>query len=397
MRRARRIVAAALAALLPAVAATAPLAPETPEGAIRIAQFNAALVRHGAGVLVHDLAGADPQVAAVAEIIQRVRPDVLLVNELDRDPEGRALALFRARLARPTGGVAGIDYPHALQPPQNTGRFSGLDLDGDGRAAGPDDAWGYGRFPGQYAMAVLSRLPLGAARSFARLRWSAMPGARRPVRPDGTPFHPERVWQALRLSSKTHLVVPVALPGGGSLHLVAAHPTPPVFDGAADRNGRRNADEIRLIRAIIDGADWLVDDSGRRGGLPPGTPFVVAGDLNADPEDGDGIRAAIRALLDHERIADPRPASRGALAAAARETTPKAGNTALHTADWPETRGRPGNLRVDYVLPSAGLAVLGAGVAWPPPDSPLARLVARSGRNLASSEHRLVWIDIRAP
>ena len=394
---ARAGLGAALAAWLAAGTAAA-VAPERPGGALRVAQFNAALVRTGAGVLVHDLArGDDPQVAAVVEIIQRVRPDILLINELDRDPQGRALALLRDRLARPTGDLPGIDYPHALQPPQNTGHPSGRDLDGDGRVAGPGDAWGWGRFPGQYAMALVSRLPIRGWRSYARLKWAAMPGARRPRGPDGTPFHPDPVWRALRLSSKTHLLAEIALPGGRGLHLLAAHPTPPVFDGPADRNGRRNADEIRLIRAILDGADWLVDDSGRPGGLAPGAAVVVAGDLNADPTDGDGIRAAIAALLAHPRLQDPRPASPGGAAAGRALAPDLSGDPALHTADWSNPPDGPGNLRVDYVLPGAGLEVVGAGVAWPAPDSPLARLTSRRAGRLTSSDHRLVWVDILPP
>ena len=384
---------AALAAALVLLCGAAPaLDLAKPDGALRVAQFNAALARPGAGVLVQDLAEGDAQADAVAEIIQRVRPDILLINELDRDPEGRALALFRDRLARATGAVPGLDYPHAVQPAQNTGVFSGLDLDRDGEAAGPRDAWGYGRFPGQYAMAVLSRWPMGQVRSFSRLRWAEMPGARRPVLPDGTPFHPDDVWARLRLSSKTHLAVEILLPSG-PLWLLAAHPTPPVFDGPEDRNGRRNADAIRLIRAILDGADWLVDDAGQGGGLPPGVPVVVAGDLNADPRGGDGIRAAIRALLAHPRLRDPRPASPGAAAAG----SPRAGDPALATADWPEPPRGPGNLRADYVLPSADLEVLGAGVFWPAPDDPLARLIGRRGRDLVSSDHHLVWVDLAVP
>jgi len=34
--------------------------------------------------------------------------------------------------------------------------------------------------------------------------------------------------------------------GGQVIHILASHPTPPVFDGVEDRNGRRNHDEIRL-------------------------------------------------------------------------------------------------------------------------------------------------------
>lgn len=391
MTRGGALLAAALLALSPAAAA---LDLSKPAGTLRVAQFNAALVRHGAGLVLADIAERDAQVLAVAEIVLRVRPDVLLVNELDADPEGRSLDAFAALLAEGVAGLDGLAYPHRFQGPQNTGVPSDMDLDRDGRAAGPGDAWGYGRFPGQYAMALLSRLPLaGEPRSWRLVRWAEMPGARRPVTEDGAPFHPEAVWQALRLSSKAHWAVPLALPDGRTLHLVAAHTTPPVFDGPEDRNGRRNADEIRLLRAILDGAPWLRDDAGRPGGVPQVEPVVVAGDLNADPVDGDGIREAIRRLLAHPRLQDPGPTSPGG--AAAGGGGPRAGDPALHTSDWPDAPDGPGNLRVDYVLPSTDLEVAGAGVFWPAPGEPLARLTQSRGRRADSSDHRLVWVDLR--
>ena len=369
-----------------------------PEGAVRVAQFNAQLMREGAGLLIEDLRGDDAQIANTVEIVLRVRPDILLVNELDADPDGRALALFAERLAAGTAGLPGLAFPHRYQGPQNVGVFSGRDLDGDGVAAGPRDAWGFGRFPGQYAMAVLSRFPIerDAIRRHAGFRWADMPEARRPVHPDGAPFHPDAVWEVLRLSSKSHWDVPIELPDGRTLHLLAAHPTPPVFDGPEDLNGRRNADELRLLRAMIDGPDWLRDDAGRPAGIPEGTPFVVAGDLNADPADGDGIREAIRTLLAHPRLQDPAPTSPGAAAAGARPgNRGLAGDPARHTSDWSAAQEDHANLRVDYVLPSAGLEVAGKGVFWPAPGAPLHALVAHRGGRFASSDHRLVWVDLR--
>ncbi|MGF1552258.1 MAG: endonuclease/exonuclease/phosphatase family protein [Paracoccaceae bacterium] len=376
--------------------ALAELPPDKPAGAIRIAVFNAALNRSGAGVLLADIRERDPQVMAVAEIVLAARPDVLVVNELDRDGEGAALDAFAGLLADGAGGRPGLAYPHRVQPMSNTGRPSGLDGDGDGRVGGPADAWGYGRFPGQYALAVLSRLPLGEPRTWRLFPWSALPDAARPVLPNGEPLHDDATWARLRLSSKTHLALPVEPPGGGGFTLVAAHPTPPVFDGAADRNGRRNADEIRLIAAILDGADWLVDDEGRTGGLAPGEPFVVAGDLNADPADGEARREGLSALLDHPRITDPRPASRGAIAAAEAQGGANAGHATPAERDTADFRDdpAPGNLRVDYLLPSTGFRVLGAGVVWPAPGTPGAGLVGRSGGEPVSSDHRLVWIDV---
>ncbi len=357
------------------------------EGAIRVATFNASLSRKGAGVLLKQLRdGKQKQIQAVVEIIQRVCPDILLINEFDHDREGLALDAFAALLGR---GQRAIDYPHRFAAPSNTGAPSGFDLDGDGDVKGPGDAFGYGEFPGQYGMALFSVFPIDAAatRTFAGYRWASMPGTLLPA-----DFYRDAA-PALRLSSKSHWDAAVDLPGGRRLHILASHPTPPVFDGPEDRNGRRNHDEIRFWSDYIEGLDYFVDDAGATGGLGAGAEFVILGDLNADPEDGDGRREAIRRLLANPRLKDPRPASDGAAAAAGEGVNVRhKGDPALDTADWNDARG-PGNLRADYALPSSGLEVVGAGVFWPAPDDPLHRLIG--GKRPASSDHRLVWVDIR--
>jgi hypothetical protein len=81
-------------------------APDT----IRIATFNAGLVRKGASMLVHEMAGDSAQIDAVAEIILRVRPDILLLNKFDRDPTHRALTGFAERLKAGVAGLEGLDY-----------------------------------------------------------------------------------------------------------------------------------------------------------------------------------------------------------------------------------------------------------------------------------------------
>jgi hypothetical protein len=382
LTRLARALGTLLAALtIPAGAASQ--VPDKPEDTLRVATFNAAMARKGAGVLIDDIAKGDDEVLAVAEIVLRVRADIILINEIDHDPQGIALSRFAALLAEGTGGLPGLAYPHTFTAPVNTGVPSGHDLDRDGRTMGPRDALGFGRFPGQYGMAVLSRVPLGPARTFRSLLWSDIPWAEAPRSPDGTPWYTTEAWAILPMSSKSHWDLTATLPDGRALHLLASHPTPPVFDGPEDRNGLRNAAEIRFWIDYIDGAAWMIDDEGVEFGLTPGAHFVILGDLNADPERGDGHRDVIAALLAHPGVTDPRPASPGGAAA----------GRATDTADWPEDDG-PGNLRVDYVLPSSALEVSGAGVFWPAPGDPLARLVGRSGDAEASSDHRLVWVDI---
>lgn len=88
-----------LIAMLAAPAALADAGAPTP---IRFATFNASLNRFNAGDLVEDLSHpenlADPNVVqahTIAEIIQRTRPDVLLINEFDYDAGGLAAQYFQ--------------------------------------------------------------------------------------------------------------------------------------------------------------------------------------------------------------------------------------------------------------------------------------------------------------
>ena len=117
----------------------------------------------------------------------------------------------------------------------------------------------------------------------------------------------------LRLSSKAHWDVPVILPGGARLHLLASHPTPPVFDGPERRNLRRNGDEIRFWTLYLDGLA-LRDDQGREAPAPD-APLVVLGDLNADPLDGDGLHEAVAGCWRIRGCRTRAPASAGGAAA----------------------------------------------------------------------------------
>ena len=362
-------------------------------GTLRIATFNADLNRQGAGVLVKDIEAREQQVLNVAEIILRVQPDILLINEIDHDPQGRALTGFQAVLAEGVGEVPGLTFNHAFLAPSNTGEPLGLDLDGNGTTMDARDMKGFGRFPGQYAMAILSRVPLGPARTFRDFPWSRIPWAEAPVNPDGSAYFSDEAWAALPFSSKSHWDVIAHLPDRRALHLLASHPTPPVFDGPEDRNGLRNAAEIRFWVDYIEGADWIVDDAGVTGGLA-GEAFIVLGDLNNDPVDGDGDNAAIGALLGHARVQDPEPRSPGGAGAKGKISDVHRSDPALDTADWHESADGPGNLRVDYLLPSDGLSITGSGVFWPERSSPLARLIAEKNGKRASSDHRLVWVDL---
>ena len=83
---------------------------------LRIATFNASLNRDGAGELVADLRGGDLQQARrVAQIIQNVGPDILVLQEFDYDADGTALKLFQDNyLAISQGSSPGLRFPYAL-------------------------------------------------------------------------------------------------------------------------------------------------------------------------------------------------------------------------------------------------------------------------------------------
>ena len=223
-------------------------------------------------------------------------------------------------------------------------------------------------------MVVLSRFPIVTedVRTFQNLLWASMPDARLPDDP-ATPepadwYSPEEL-AVVRLSSKSHWDVPIDV-DGRIVHVLASHPTPPVFDGDEDRNGLRNADEIRLWADYIAGADtaWIVDDAGVAGGLAADAEFVIVGDLNSDPVDGDSVEGAIatapRSRPGPGSAADQRGRGRG-VAEQGRRQRDHRGDPAYDTADF--TDDAPGNLRADYVLPSDDLEILAAGVFWPLP------------------------------
>jgi hypothetical protein len=372
---------------------------------VRFATFNASLNRNSAGQLIQDLSTPNnDQAKTVAEIVQRNRPDVLLINEFDFDAGHEALRLFQDNyLSVEQNGARSINYEYAYTAPSNTGIPSGFDLNNDGSIGGPDDAFGFGFFPGQFGMALYSRYPIDVdeIRTFQNFLWADMPGARLPddastPAPDDW-FSPEEL-EVVRLSSKSHWDVPIEI-GRRTVHVLAAHPTPPVFDGPEDRNGLRNFDEIGFWSDYVSPrrGQYIYDDDGKTGGLASGEPYVIMGDYNSDPNDGDSVVGAIQQILDLPQLRTKiTPSSEGGpeqaeLQGGINET--HISDPAFDTADFADTA--PGNLRVDYVLPSRPLKLTAAKVFWPLQDDPLFRLVGVFP--FPSSDHRLVWADVDVP
>lgn len=165
------------------------------------------------------------------------------------------------------------------------------------------------------------------------------------------------------------------------MHLLASHPTPPVFDGPEDRNGLRNHDEIRLRADYVTpgAADYPYDDAGRLGGLAAGSRFVIAGDQNADPLDGDSVAAAIDQLLRNPLInTETTPSSPGGGEQSGLQggvNDAHRSNPSFDTADFADTR--PGNCAPTTPCPTPARSS--------PTGRPLAagrRPALRTGRHL---------------
>jgi hypothetical protein len=380
--------------------------------AVRFATFNASLNRNFEGQLIADLSTpANAQAQTIAEIVQRTRPEILLINEFDFDSGREALRLFqRNYLSVSQNGARRISYPYRFTAPSNTGIPSGFDFDNNGSIGGPNDAFGFGFFPGQFGMAVYSKHPIlrSKIRTFQHFRWKDMPGALLPDDPrtaEPADWYSEEELDVFRLSSKSHWDIPIRVEGK-VVHFLASHPTPPVFDDppafpeGVDFNGRRNFDEIRLWADYITpgrASRYIYDDDGVHGGLARGSRFVIAGDQNSDPLDGDSIPGSIQQLLEHPLVNTKlTPSSEGAVEAALLQggaNTSHRSDPAFDTADFVDSD--PGNLRADYVLPRKNLRMLEAAVFWPVQSDPLFRLTGVFP--FPSSDHRLVWIDVAVP
>ncbi len=398
------------------VASPGAIAHGSTDDPVRFATFNASLNRLAEGQLITDLSTTgNAQAATVAQIIQRTRPDVLLINEFDFDAQGTALRLFQDNyLSVSQGGAQPITYRYRFTAPSNTGISSGFDLNNNGQTVTQpgapgygDDSLGFGAFPGQFGMAVYSRYPIDTheVRTFQHFLWKDMPGA---LLPDDPTTSAPKDWyspaeQAIfPLSSKSHWDLPIKI-DRRTVHFLVSHPTPPVFDGPEDRNGLRNFDEIRFWSDYISPGRgrYIYDDEGKTGGLKPGEHFVIAGDQNSDPLDGDSVPGAIQQLLDDRRVnASMAPSSAGAPEAATRQ----GGANATHrsdpkfdTADFADTA--PGNLRADYVLPDRRLRIVDSAVFWPLRSDPLSALTGEFNVEVPfsfpSSDHRLVWVDVK--
>lgn len=377
----------------------------------KVASYNTSLFREGVATLAGDLATVtNSQAQAIARVIQRNNPDVILVNEFDYDAAGLALKRFKENyLEVAQGGENPVYYPYAFIAPSNTGVHSGFDLDNNGSVVSTpgapgygEDAFGFGTRAGQYSFVVLSKFPIDTAniRTFQKFLWKDMPGALLPDNPNvagAADWYSPAELNVFRLSSKNHADVPV-LVNGTPVHILASHPTPPVFDDPAagapwiagvDHNGRRNSDEIRFWSDYVNPAasSYIYDDTETpgtaSGGLPANTRFVICGDQNADNNEGDSTDPAIKQII-------------GGIATVGGATIPA--NPAVNSTFLPaggsgpqpdDTAAFSGGVRVDYALPSAfGLTVNSGAVFWPP------AVAGTISDATSQTDHHMVYLNL---
>jgi len=286
---------------------------------------------------------------AIVQTITAYTPDILILQGIDYDHQNVAARAFSQLLNQ-----NGHPLPYVLMPPTNTGVPTGLDMDGDRKFGTPRDAQGYGRFFGHGSVAILSKFPIQIeqVQSFHDVLWSAV------TLPENlTELIPTDSLDVQRLASTVMAAVPVQV-ADRTLWVLTHHATPPVFDGPEDRNGHRNAAENLF---------WLGALSGQHA-AQIGSNFIIAGQLNADPQLGQGRKADLIRLITDSRLQNP-------------------------FADWPATDRHTvtyqtaGPLRVSELLPSANLRVTGLGMSDDPPISD----------KIKHTRHRLLWIDVEIP
>lgn len=334
----------------------------------------------------------DKQAAAAAHVIQSADPDVLVVNELTNNfQQGKAMDRSNAKAfvenyltEAQSENVDAVDYPNTFMPKVNTGVASGMDLNNDGAIdttrgdpSYANDAFGFGLFPGQYGFSVFSKHPIetDAIRTFRKFLWKDMPDGYLPTDEETELHLDESETDRFRLSSKTHADVPIRM-DGTTVHGLFAHPTPPVFDGPGNFNGKRCHDEVRLLADIAAGADYVYDDSGTSGGLDGDADYVLMGDMNAYPGSAESLNAADEFFLENEDFnTRRRPTSPGGTIR---------GNP-YATADF------NGGVEVDYVLPAGNMAIRNSSVVWPIEISDKRGLAAAAND---ASDHHLVWADV---
>lgn len=366
---------------------SAPVLEEPQDGALRVATLNANLSRSAPGDLFEALsAPGDADASQVANVVQQLRPDVLVLTGIDVDAGEDLVDAFNTNyLSVGQDGNSGVTYPYSYTAPSNAGVASGADLDRNGTIGGPGDALGYGSFPDQASMVIYSKYPIQTdqVRDFTSLNWSKMPDNNIPD--DVTDLERD----VLPMSSVSHWDVPIEAPNE-TVHILASSNADA---SRSDNDQARNQDQIRFWEDYLDNdTDYITDHRGNRGPLEKDAEFIIAGSLKADPNgQGPADPTAITSLLETEAITDPHPA-RTLVSSSLDYGRLLTDDTARYdTAKDPSDSGE--TYRADYVLPSSDLDVTDSGVLETDTDA------KDSANNLFGTQpknnaNHIVWADI---
>ena len=254
------------------------------------------------------------------------------------------------------------------------------------RSADPTTPSASASSPASTGMVVLSRFPIvtDEVRTFQQPAVGVdarRPAPRRPGNAGaGRLVHAPTSWRCCALSSKSYWDVPVDVDGRGD------PPARVASDAAGVRRRRKTATGCATPTRSASGPTTSPATTppgsstmpATAGGLAADAEFVIVGDLNADPVDGDSVAGAIQQLLDLDRVQDPPPASEGAREAA----TTQAGANATQQGD-PATRHRRPRRR-----PGAGQPPRRLRAALARPRDRRRRRVLAAGRRPAVDPRR---------
>ena len=277
---------------------------------VRFSTFNASLNRNTAGELVTDLSMPNAvtpgttQAKVIAEIVQRNRPDVLLINEFDFVPNNQAAESIPDELPvhqperrftdpLPISLYRAVQHRHRLRLRSEQQRFRRHD---PRRVRLRRRCARFRCVPGPVRHGRLlevsdphepdphlPEVPVEGHAEREAARHRRDPGTQRLVLTRGARDLPPLVQEPLG-HSHSHRRGDGALPD-----------EPSDATGLRRNRGPQWKAKLRrdpLLRGLHSGgstASYIYDDAGKRGGLKRGELFVIAGDQNSDPRDGDSI------------------------------------------------------------------------------------------------------------
>lgn len=338
----------------------------------------------------------DGQANAAAEILARFDADILEINEIQYDIAGVPNRGLPGAAGSPAPGDFADDAQNGqrladrIHAADNSVTYtdtlmllgnSGFYFEGDDMDVWSYTLRGWGEWEGRFATAVLSKYPIlrDQVRVIADFEWENLPDNKiaQMHEENGMTLPPH-----FPLFEKSLNIVPIDV-DGVTLYLVLLHPTasPASFDPI---NPYRNFDELRALDLFLRGELPGVEP------LPEGALFVVSGDLNADPNDGDGIEGAVDAVVNNPSLIKSYPRGAGSRGYYAQFNTflGGCGNDDGETVSDPTTRFQ---MQLDYQLPSVTLgAPLRHEMFFPDYQT------EREDFDLAcyGSDHRFLWMDV---